>query len=140
MSLATQGVIPQWGENVPGVPVLLPYVYGSGLGGGQIYPHAAGGVDLLAARASATGAYDDRPAVERELRDTISGRSSQGQGGSFRLRPGWPKMDQLDYVQKFTTASLLTLGLLLLVGYAIHNPGGAVAMVVRGAKSRAGVR
>ncbi len=70
---------------------------------------------------------------------TVTGDAATGEGEAFRLRPRWPSVAQLDYVQKFATAGLLTLGLLLLIVYGIRNPGGAVALLARGAKKRAGV-
>jgi hypothetical protein len=131
----------RFGDRSPGVPALLPYSYGSGLGGGQVASHAAGpgNLDVLEAGGDPLARFDDRPAVERELKRTVTGEAAQGQGGTFRLRPRWPSADQLDYVQKFTTASLLSIALLLLFLKAIKNPAGALNYLVTGAKRRAGV-
>ena len=100
------------------------------------YPYETRGVGYLD-----LGAARGAPVTEagREVKATVTGDRATGQGGSFRLRPRWPKADQLDYVQKFTTAALLSIGLLLLTAYAVRDPSGAFGMIVRGAKSRAGV-
>jgi hypothetical protein len=75
----------------------------------------------------------------REVRRTVAGDTAQGEGESFRPRPRWPTVAQLEYVQKFATAALLTLGLLILLAYAVHRPGHAAAAIADAARKRAGV-
>lgn len=70
---------------------------------------------------------------------TVRGELGHGQGETYRLRGRWPEMQQLDYVTKLATASLLTLGFLVLLAYALANPRGAGRLVIRGARARAGV-
>lgn len=77
--------------------------------------------------------------IGREVAATVTGAASYGEGDSLRLRPRWPRADQLDYVNKLATTSLLVLAFVLLLGYAVTNPGGAFGLLVRGAKRRAGV-
>jgi hypothetical protein len=72
------------------------------------------------------------------IAETVTGAASTGEGESFRLRPRWPSVAQLEYVQKFSTAALLALGLLLLLGHALYNPSGAAAAVANAAKGRLG--
>lgn len=82
--------------------------------------------------------YQEQP-LTQAVRETVTGAAARGEGESFRLRPRWPSVAQLEYVQKFATAGLLVLGLLMLVGYGIANPAGAVRVLVQGAKRQAGV-
>lgn len=77
--------------------------------------------------------------IGREVAATVTGAASFGEGPTLRLRARWPRADQLDYVNKLATTSLLVLGFVLLLGYAVSNPGGAFGLLVRGAKRRAGV-
>lgn len=75
----------------------------------------------------------------RELKRTVAGDAAQGEGESFRLRPRWPSVAQLDYVQKFATASLLTLGLLVLLAYAVQRPRHAAGAIAGAALKKVGV-
>lgn len=79
------------------------------------------------------------PPLVREVAATVTGQAAQGEGSTFRLRPRWPSADQLDYVNKAATAGLLLIGLLMLSGYAIHDPRGALRVLAGGARARAGI-
>lgn len=77
--------------------------------------------------------------IGAEVAATVTGDAARGEGETFRIRPRWPSVAQLDYVQKLATAGLLVIGFLLLVAYGIANPAGAFSVIVRGAKRQAGV-
>jgi hypothetical protein len=76
--------------------------------------------------------------ITAEVAATVTGDAARGEGETFRLRPRWPSVAQLEYVQKLATSGLLVVGFLLLVAYGIVNPAGAFNVIVRGAKSRVG--
>ena len=72
------------------------------------------------------------------VKETVTGDAARGEGETFRLRPRWPSVAQLEYVQKFATAGLLVLGLLFLSGYAVQNPTGAFRLLAGAAKNKVG--
>lgn len=74
-----------------------------------------------------------------EVARTVAGDTARGEGERFRIRPRWPSVAQLEYVQKFSTAALLLLGLLLILGHAIRSPRRAAAAVAGAATGRLGL-
>lgn len=59
-----------------------------------------------------------------------------GEGGAFRLRPGLPPRDQLEYVQALATVLLLLMALGLFTYYLATAPRKALSMAL----SRVGMR
>jgi hypothetical protein len=59
--------------------------------------------------------------------------------GVMSTRELLPSIHTLDYVSKFSSASLFTLGLVLLLIYFVRNPRRAARGLARGSLKRAGV-
>jgi len=68
----------------------------------------------------------------------VRGETARGSGDHFTPRPGWPSVGVLDYVTKFSTAGLLVLGLLYVLGVSAVNPGRGLALLGNAARSRVG--
>lgn len=49
--------------------------------------------------------------------------------GGYALRPGLPSTATLDYVHKFSSATLVTLALVLLIVYAVARPRRALRLL-----------
>ena len=75
-------------------------------------------------------------ALGREIQATAAGQKAAGEGGSFRLRPGLPPKDVLEYVQQLTTVLLLLIALGIFVYYLAASPKKAVSMAL----ARVGMR
>lgn len=74
-----------------------------------------------------------------DLPVAIVGRNDRS-GGRYTPLPGvLPTRDHLEYVQRFSAAALLAIGLLLLIAVGILNPRRAVGFVARGAQRQAGM-
>lgn len=69
----------------------------------------------------------------------VLGQAALGRGDDYKPAPGWPSLAHLDYVQKFSTVTLIALGLLALIVFGIVNPRRTARAVERAAKRRAGV-
>jgi hypothetical protein len=86
---------------------------------------------------------DVSAAVDRESAfrpgDVILGQTAVGRGDDYRPAPGWPSLAHLDYVQKFSTVTLIAIGLIALVVFGVINPRRTARAVADAAKRRAGV-
>lgn len=71
--------------------------------------------------------------------EVILGQAAVGRGDDYRPAPGWPSLAHLDYVQKFSTVTLITIGVIALVVFGVINPRRAARAVAAAAKRRAGV-
>ena len=75
----------------------------------------------------------------RNAADFVQGKTSYGAGPDYRPAPALPAVGVLDYVQKFSTATLAAIGLLVLVVVLVKNPRGAFHWVARSGVRRAGL-
>jgi hypothetical protein len=73
-----------------------------------------------------------------EAAQTATGDRAHGSGGSYRLRPGWPTMESLRYVETLVGTALLVLGLMLVAGKSLQAPERGLAELGKAAKRKAG--
>jgi hypothetical protein len=69
----------------------------------------------------------------------VLGQEALGRGDDYRPAPGWPSLAHLDYVQKFSTVTLIALALVALIVFGVINPARTARAVANVAKRRAGV-
>lgn len=69
----------------------------------------------------------------------VQGRAAHGDGPDYRPAAPLPAVGVLEYVQKFSTASLASIGLLVLLVVIARNPRAAFRWIARSGARRAGL-
>jgi hypothetical protein len=74
-----------------------------------------------------------------DLPNPATPASARGEGPSYQPHPYLPRADHLDYVHKFTSTSLLTIGLVLVLLVLLRSPRTAGNLLARGGLKQAGI-
>lgn len=76
---------------------------------------------------------------DTDIPNPITPNHARGEGPNYQPHPYLPSAQHLDYLHKFSSASLLTIGLLLLVGLFVIHPRRAGGLIARGGLKQAGI-
>ncbi|HEY8775806.1 MAG TPA: hypothetical protein VIM33_04910 [Gaiellaceae bacterium] len=69
----------------------------------------------------------------------VTGQAARGAGLNYRPANGLPPVGVLEYVQKFSTATLAAIGLLVLLIVVVRSPRHALRWIARSGTRRAGL-
>jgi hypothetical protein len=141
MSLRRYGIDPEFGYAVLGVAEFADRgSLGNRFPQGQGYADLGGTVGVgpvtLSTATPDSGAVRDAAGTAAAF---VQGQTAFGSGPDYRPAPALPAVGVLDYVQKFSTATLATVGLLVLLVVLVKNPRGAFHWIARSGVKRAGL-
>jgi hypothetical protein len=88
------------------------------------------------------GPFTSEPAgdaVQMDIPNILNPKGGRGEGATYQPHPALPSSQHLDYLHKFTSTSLLTLGLGLLIYLFVVRPKQARALVAHAGLNQVGI-